>query len=69
MVEQLLVARGDRNSFDKYNSLLFSSVFNVSTGLNWVHKFMARHKHLVSKFVPPLNKDRAMAQSPAILKK
>ncbi|KAG7006901.1 hypothetical protein G7Y79_00012g032370 [Physcia stellaris] len=52
MAEQLLIARGDKNPL----------------GLNWVHKFMARHKHLVSKFVPPLDKDRAMAQSPAILK-
>ena len=56
MIEQLLVTKNDKNSFDKYNFLLFNSIFNVSTNLNWVHKFMTRHKHFVSKFVSSLNK-------------
>ena len=69
MAEQLLIARDDRDSLDKYHSLLSSSIVNASTNINWIHKFMTRHKHLISKYVSPLNKNRVMAQSSAILGK
>ena len=41
------------------------SIYQV--GKDWPRAFLARHPELKSKFIPPLDKERAMAQDPDIL--
>ncbi len=36
-------------------------------GINYTQKFMNRHKDLKSKYIPPLDKERANAQDPVLL--
>jgi hypothetical protein len=36
-------------------------------GSNWVSRYMERHPDLRSRFVPPLDKERALAQEPQII--
>ena len=52
MAEDLLRAKGDIQPLGK----------------NWVQKFLSRHKEIKTKYIPPLDKERALAQDPQILK-
>ena len=52
MAEDLLRAKGDMQPLGK----------------NWVQKFLSRHKEIKTKYIPPLDKERALAQDPQILK-
>lgn len=36
-------------------------------GINWTQKFLKRHKEIKTKYIPPLDKERALAQDPEIL--
>jgi len=36
-------------------------------GINWPQKFLKRHPQIKTAYIPPLDKERAMAQDPAIL--
>jgi len=51
MAEDLLRAKGDSKPL----------------GINWTQKFLKRHKQLKTKYIPPLDKERALAQDPYIL--
>lgn len=37
-------------------------------GKNWPQKFLSRHKDIKTKYIPPLDKERALAQDPTILR-
>ena len=39
----------------------------VPIGINYTQKFMNRHAELKSKYIPPLDKERANAQDPTLL--
>ena len=51
MAQELLTAKGD----------------NKPIGVNWTQKFLSRHPEIKTAYVPPLDKERAIAQEPAIL--
>lgn len=51
MANELLLAKGDTNDI----------------GINWPQKFMKRHTEIKTAYIPPLDKERAMAQDPTIL--
>ena len=36
-------------------------------GINWAQKFLVRHPEIKTAYIPPLDKERATAQKPAIL--
>lgn len=36
-------------------------------GINWIQKFLCRHPDIKSKYIPPLDKDRALAEDYTIL--
>lgn len=40
---------------------------NAPIGINYTQKFMNRHKDLKTKYIPPLDKERANAQDPVLL--
>ena len=48
MAEDLLRVKGDIQPLSK----------------NWVQKFLSRHKEIKTKYILPLNKERALAQDP-----
>ena len=35
-------------------------------GINWLQKFLARHPDIKTCYIPPLDKERAVAEDPAI---
>ena len=37
-------------------------------GVNWVSKFLRRHPNIKLAYIPPLDKERAMAHEPEILR-
>ena len=37
-------------------------------GVNWVSKFLRPHPNIELAYIPPLDKERAMAQEPEILR-
>jgi hypothetical protein len=49
--------------------ILFAKEDNQPLGHNWQAYFLERHPELKSKFVPPLNKERAIAQDPAVFQR
>ena len=51
MANELLLKKGDRKPI----------------GINWPQKFMKRHPSIKSAYIPPLDKERAIAQDPTIL--
>ena len=51
MATEILVLRGD----------------NRPLGINWIQKFMKRHPKLHGCFIPPLDKERANAQTPELI--
>ena len=36
-------------------------------GINWIYKFFKRHTEIKTKHIPPLDKERVIAQDPAVL--
>ena len=36
-------------------------------GVNWVQKFLSRHPDIKTQYIPPLDKERAIAQDPEVL--
>ena len=51
MAEAILQARGDTKKL----------------GINWIQKFLGRHEEIKTKYLPPLDKERALATTPGIL--
>ena len=51
MAQELLITKGDTKPLGK----------------NWTQKFLSRHNDIRTKFIPPLDKERALAQDSAIL--
>lgn len=51
MAQELLIAKGDIGDL----------------GVNWVSRFLDRHPELRSRYVPPLDKERALAKKPDIV--
>jgi hypothetical protein len=49
--------------------ILFAKEDNQLLGHNWQAYFLERHPKLKSKFVPSLNKERAIAQDPAVFQR
>ena len=51
MAQELCKAKGDTKAL----------------GINWIYKFLKRHTEIKTKHIPPLDKERAIAQDPAVL--
>ncbi len=49
------------------NEILLIKDDKTPIGLNWPQKFMSRHPEVKTAYIPPLDKERAMAQDPEVL--
>ena len=48
------------------NEILLIKDDKTPIGVNWPQKFMSRHPQVMTAYIPPLDKERAMAQDPKV---
>ena len=49
------------------NDILRKKGNPATVGINWTQKYLARHPDLKTKYIPPLDKERALAHNPEII--